>query len=197
MKVGNFLLVLGTPGVGKSELSRNLGKRLGLDVIELGRVVIENKLYNRFDPRTRSYEIDERRVREYLVSSIGEKDLVVATHSVGRSFQPRRVRLAIVLRLDPMMLYRRLRARRWTRQKAWENVESELVDVCLEEAVRLLGREKVVEIDTTRLSKSKVLSKALAAVNVKSKVSGSGVDWLSVYDPLDLEKRLRWKNSTS
>jgi adenylate kinase len=197
LKTGNFLLVLGTPGVGKSDLSRSLGKRLGLDVIELGRVVRENKLYNRFDPSTRSYEIDERRVRKYLVNSIGKNDVVIATHSVGRAFPPRRVRLAIVLRLDPVVLYRRLRARGWTRRKAWENVESELVDVCLEEAVRLLGREKVVEVDTTNLSQSNVLSRALDAVNVKNKFSWSGVDWLSVYDPLDLEKRLRWKNSTS
>src|SRR6266571_1912778 len=108
--MSNFLLVLGTPGVGKSELSRHLGKRLGLDAIELGRVVREKKLYKRFDPRTRSYEIDERRVRDYLVNGIGEKDVVIATHSLGRAFQPRRVRLAIVLRLDPVILYRRLRA---------------------------------------------------------------------------------------
>ncbi len=178
-------------------MSRNLGKQLGLDVIELGRLVRENKLYKRFDPRTLSYEIDERRVRDYLEGSVRKKTVVVATHTVGRSFRPRRVRLAIVLRVDPVILYRRLRARRWTRQKAWENVESELVDVCLEEAVRLLGRKKVVEIDTTNLSKSKVLSTALAAVNVKNKFSAFRVDWLSVYDPLDLEKRLRWKNSTS
>src|SRR6266540_1954132 len=195
--MSSLLLVLGTPGVGKSELARELGRKLGLDVIDLGRLVREKKLYKRFDRRTKAYEIDERRVKDYLQSNIGKRGVVIATHSVGSAIPPNMVRLAIVLRLDPVTLYRRLRARRWTRQKAWENVESEIVDVCLVEAVRLLGKKKVVEIDTTNLTPSKVLSRALVAVNVKRKFTRSRVDWLSIYDPLDLEKRLRWKNSTS
>ena len=191
------VVVLGTPGVGKSELAHGLGRQLGLDVIDLSRLVKKKRLYKRFDKRTQSYEVDERRVRDHLRTRIGKQGAVIATHSIGRSIPLGMVRLAIVLRLDPVKLYRRLRARRWTRQKAWENVESELIDVCLEEAVRLLGRARVVEIDTTSLTPSKVLLRALDAVNVKRKQFRSQVDWLSVYDPLDLEKKLRWKNSTS
>ena len=183
--------------MGKSELAHGLGGQLGLDVIDLSRLVKKKRLYKRFDERTRSYEVDERRVRDYLRTRIGKRGVVIATHSIGRSIPPGWVRLAIVLRLDPVKLYRRLRARRWTRQKSWENVESELIDVCLEEAVRLIGRDRVVEIDTTSLTPAKVLLRALDAVNVKRKQFRSQVDWLSVYDPLDLEKKLRWKNSTS
>ena len=191
------VVVLGTPGVGKSELARGLGGQIGLEVIDLSRLVKKKRLYKRFDKRTRSFEVDERRVRDYLRTRIEEKGVVIATHFIGKSIPKGRVRLAIVLRLDPVTLYRRLRARRWTRQKAWENVESELVDVCLEEAVRLLGRDRVVEIDTTSLTPAKVLLRALDEVSVKRKPFRYRVDWLSVYDPLELEKKLRWKNSTS
>ena len=194
--MNGVFLVLGTPGVGKSRLARSLGRQLGLEVIELGRLVKEEKLYKRFDIRTKSYEIDEKRVRHYLQNNTSKRGVVIATHSVGKTVASKRVRLAIVLRLDPVSLYRRLRARGWTGQKAWENVESEIVDVCLEEAVRLFGIAKVVEIDTTKLTPSNVLSKALEAVNIKRKFPRPRVDWLSVYDPLDLEKNLRWKNST-
>ncbi len=196
--MNTIVLVLGTPGVGKSKLGRSLARQLDRGFVDLGLLVRQERLYKRFDQRTKSYEIDERRVRDYIQDEFGQKrNIVIATHSIGRSIPSKKVRLAIVLRLDPVKLYRRLRARRWTRQKAWENTECELIDVCFEEAVRVFGKERVVEIDTTNLSHSRVLSMALAAVNVKRKFPEAHVDWLSVYDPLNLEKRLRWKSSTS
>ena len=191
------LLILGTPGVGKSKLAHSLGQKLGMKLIDLGPTVRSKKLYNRYDARTKSYVIDEGRVKAYLRDQLRGQEIIVATHIIDRLIPAKAVRLAIVLRLDPVKLNRRLRARGWTERKVWENIESELIDVCLEEAVRTFGKEKVVEIDTTMLTGSMVLSRAMAAVNLKRKAGRFLVDWLSRYDPVVLEKKLRWKNSTS
>ncbi len=195
--MSRLLLVLGTPGVGKSTAARSLAKKLGLQLVEVGALVKREKLYQRFDKGTKSYVMDEERVRRRLQALISYKDAIITTHSVGLTILPRWVRLAIVLRLDPMVLYYRLRAKRWRRQKAWENMESELVDVCLEEAVRLFGRDKVFEIDTTSKSPSRVVSEALKIVKGETRVSRLQVDWLSTYDPVALGRKLGWKNSTS
>ena len=191
------LLILGTPGVGKSKLAISLGQKLGMEYIDLGPVVRSKKLYKRYDARTRSYVIDEGRVKAYLRGRLHDNQAVIATHFIDQLIPPRRVNLAIVLRLDPIILSRRLKARDWAERKVWENTESELIDVCLEEAVRVFGKKKVVEIDTTRLEGTTVLSRAMAAVNLKRKTGRFRVDWLSKYDPVILEKKLRWKNSTS
>ncbi len=190
----SVLLVLGTPGVGKSTLARNLALKLGLRMVDLQELVREEKLYKGFHRGSSSYVIDEDRVKRHLKSFVREKDVVIATHSVGGTISPRSVRLVIVLRLDPVILYHRLRAKRWTRRKAWENVESELVDVCLEEAVRLFGREKVFEIDTTSKSSTRVLSEALRTVRGRTRDSRLKVDWLSTYDPVALGRRLGWRS---
>ena|SRR2546427_1019380 len=191
------LLILGTPGVGKSKLAISLGQKLGMESIDLGPVVRSKKLYKRYDARTRSYVINEGRVKAYLRGRLHDNQAVIATHFIDRLIPHSSVSLAIVLRLDPIILSRRLKARGCAERKVWENTESELIDVCLEEAVRAFGKEKVVEIDTTKLTGTMVLSRAMAAVNLKRKTGRFRVDWLSKYDPVILEKKLRWKNSTS
>ena len=184
------LLILGTPGVGKSKLALSLSRKLGMEFIDLGPLVRSKKLYKRYDARTESYVIHEGRVKTYLRSRLHDNQAVIATHFINQLIPPGSVSLAIVLRLDPIILSRRLKARGWTERKVWENTESELIDVCLEEAVRAFGKEKVVEINTSRLTGAKVLSRAMAAVNLKRKTGRFRVDWLSKYDPVILREKL-------
>src|SRR5260370_35470458 len=57
--------------------------------------------------------------------------------------------VAIVLRLDPVILAKRLHERNWPKLKIWENVESEMIDVSLYDSLKVLGKTKVLEIDAT------------------------------------------------
>jgi adenylate kinase len=122
---------------------------------------------------------------------------VVATHFVGKMVQPSWVKLAIVLRLDPTVLYRRLRRKGRTKRSAWENAESELVDVCLIEAVSSLGKRKVFEIDTSSKPQSQIVSEALKIVAGKRRNAKPSVNWLNHYDPISLWRNLGRRNSTS
>ena len=93
------------------------------------------------------------------------------------------------MRLDPVLLWRRLRARGWSRSKTWENVESELLDICYFDAVRALGRRRVFEIDTTGRSKLRILREVLGLIEKTPKKHALRVDWLSIYDPVELGRR--------
>ena len=179
----------GTPGVGKSRLAQELSRREGYKFVDLSQVVKTERLYTRFDRKRGSYVLDEAKLRRRLENlSRSSKKIVIASHSVGRFLPKNLVRCALVLRLDPVILYRRLRARGWTHRKAWENTEAEIVDVSLQESLRLLGRRRVTEIDTT---KKPVLQVYNEARTILSK-SGSGrigqVNWLALYDPVELER---------
>ena len=172
-------------------MAESLSKKWGFKLIELNRLIRKEKLYTRFDRVRRTYVVDEVKLRRRLEAlSRSSERIVLPTHLVGRFLPKASVKLALVLRLDPIILYERLRARRWTKRKAWENAEAEILDVCLRDSRRLLGPRKVYEIDTTRKSAAEVYKEALRAL-LRGRTGRSGVvNWLSRYDPLELERTL-------
>ncbi len=188
-----IILVTGTPGVGKTELARRLAKEIGSDYLTLSEIVKKERLHKGFDKSTRSYIMDERRVHnrlKYYFTMHADKEIVIDTHSVGSFLPVRRGMIALVLRLDPLVLYKRLRARKWSKRKAWENVEAELIDVSLFEASKLLGRERVYEIDTTGKTRSVVQREALEILSEGRRWHSGRTNWLERYDPVLLYRRI-------
>ncbi len=190
-------IITGTPGVGKSTLSRALARRLGAQFVDLGELVKAERLDVGFDRSRGSLIIDEKRVREHLAAMLdGSGKVVVASHAVGHIVPRRADSFAIVLRLDPVLLYRRLLRKGWTKSKIWENVESELLDVCYFDAAQTLGAKRVFELDTGTWSRSRVLQEALKILRGK-RGQMPRVNWLSKYDPIVLERKLIWRNISS
>ncbi len=184
------IVITGTPSVGKTTLARRLARELDLQLVDVGELVKRKGLHTGYDITTAAYVIDERRLRSMLRKTLGTES-VLATNYLGGIIESGSASLVLVLRLDPAALYARLRGKGYALRKAWENVEAELLDVCYFDAVKLLGRRRVFEIDTTGKSKSRVMKEALRIVQRKSKGSRRRVDWLRVYDPILLGRRLR------
>jgi len=187
----NILLITGTPGVGKSSLARALSKRGGYELVDPNKLVKNEKLYTRFDRTSKSYVVDEDKLRRRLqdLSRDSEKKITIPTHLVGRAIPRASVKLVLVLRLDPLILFTRLRARGWTRKKALENVEAEILDTSLQESLSLLGRRRIYEIDTTGKTCASVYRDALRAL-AKGEGRSGEVNWLAAYDPIELRRRL-------
>jgi adenylate kinase len=189
--LASLVLVTGTPGVGKTALAKSLMQNSGFKLIELNRLIRKEKLYIHYDMARKTYVIDEKKLRRRLeLLSRSSEKIVLPTHLIGGFLPKASVKLALVLRLDPVVLYKRLRTRGWTKQKAWENTEAEILDVSLQESRSLLGPSKVYEIDTSRKSASAIYEEALRALS-RPRVSKLGVvNWLARYDPIELKRRL-------
>ena len=182
-----LILITGTPGVGKSILASKLSKKLDCQQVDISTLVRTKELYTRVDKKRRTLVADERRLTSAVSKIIHENKnrcLVISTHFLGGYLPTRQVKYCFVLRLHPEKLRERLALRRWSPSKIRENVEAELIGVCQFEAVALLGRKRVHEIDTTGKSSNRVLREVSNLVDGKKKDIGNAgvVDWLETYD---------------
>lgn len=191
--MAEIIIITGTPGVGKTRLARVLSRRMRWAFLDLGTLVKSEKLYSRFDRKDRSYVMDEHRVHQRLTRLFAEgadQGLIVEAHTLG-SYLPMRPEMrAIVVRLDPTILARRLKARNWPRRKIWENVEAELIDLSVYESARLLGRDRVCQIDSSHKRIGELLSEAAKLIRRQRWMAEEGPDWLASYDPFELRKRI-------
>lgn len=170
-------------------MSRRLAAELGLEHLDLGDLVRKKRRFSGYDKERGAFIVDERAVQG-VVGRLAVEGFVFSTHFVGSMLPPSAVRKCLVLRLDPVVLFRRLRARGWTRAKSWENAESEMIDVSYSDAVVKLGRAKVSEVDTTGKSRAKVFRDALEVLSGRAGGARRGrVNWLKAYDPVELARR--------
>jgi adenylate kinase len=141
---GHFVLaVTGVPCTGKTTLCRRLGPALGADVMDLNRLVEDERLYCGIDPERDTRIVDVNKLRMRVSKSIGDNTILdgLLSHRLGATH-------VLVLRCDPMLLAKRMRRRGYSRGKISENVEAEYSGVILAESLDVCGN--VYEADGTR-----------------------------------------------
>jgi len=164
--------VTGTPGTGKTTATDLL--ETDLDVIHLNEIIKSEGFSTGTDEERGSLVADMDALEEWLE---GRNDYLVESH-LAHNFEADRV---VVLRAHPDTVVSRLRERGDTDAKAYENAESEALDVVLSEAVHHHGTETVYEIDTTDREPGEVAAEISAVVDGEREPSAgtvSYVDWV-------------------
>ena len=135
----------GTPGTGKTSVSKFLEKYRHVKVIHLNDVIKENHLYTEIDEKRDSVIADMELIREYIEKTVEEeeKEITILESHLSHYIAD----IAIVLRLYPPELEMRLKKRGYSEEKIKENFEAEALDVILVEASEWC--KKVFEVDTT------------------------------------------------
>jgi adenylate kinase len=173
-----LLLLTGTPGTGKSTLSKLLVQKLSGRLIEINQLVEDKKLYTGHDLDKGYLEVDldalEKELQE-IVTKSPEKDSWIIVEGHLSHFFPN-AELVLVLRTNPRVLEERLSRRGWLEAKIRENLEAEALDVCTWEAFHIHG-DNVQELDTSTINPEKAVKIVLEIIKGEKSFSVGNVDF--------------------
>ncbi|MEB3786681.1 MAG: adenylate kinase family protein [Desulfurococcales archaeon] len=182
-----IIIVTGTPGTGKTSVSKRLSKDLHCIYINTSELALKHGAVHK-DPTGRNTtvikeEVLIKEIRQVVNNSLG-KCVVIDSHYPGileflKKYDP----LVIVLRTIPETLIERLEERGWGRNKVLENAEAELLGIVDQEARSVFSR--VYSIDTTGKSVDETLKIIYRLIEDPYRIGGKleePIDWLEKLD---------------
>lgn len=183
------ILITGTPGVGKTTVSRLFASKMDAVYINLAELVKREKLISGVDKARGTLIADTdkvwKRVQEIIKSS--ECDVIVDGHYAIDVVAAEAVYIVFVLRRDPSELKNIMETRGFRGSKLWENLAAEILDVCLWDAVSAYGSDMVCEIDVSGKGIEEVVKDLTSMLEERKKCRVGIVDWLG---KLEKEKKL-------
>ncbi len=174
------IVIAGVPGVGKSTVADAVAERLEYPVIGVSELAVkEGALLGRDEERDTDI-VDLPRLKEKIteVISATEGPIIVEGHYAYDVVPSDLVSHALVLRRAPWVLKEELRERGYSEEKTRENVEAELLDVPLVEAIEALGSDLVCEADTTSRTPEETVDEVLGILEGSIPCRRNLVDWL-------------------
>jgi adenylate kinase len=184
------LVITGNPGVGKHTTAVELRKVLGLVVIDINDLAVQDHAFLQMP----NPEIDSRKIARIIESKLTEsKRSVVVGHLAPYVLKKEWIDLTIVLRKSPYAIVSTLENRKYSAEKIRENVASEILGIIMYDSVQCFGKDKIAELDTTQSTPAEICEKIILTINGKTSRKIGVVDWLSlVYERGDVGRFLEY-----
>lgn len=160
-----MLAITGTPGVGKTTVAKILEKR-GYRVGSVNEIA---KKYGCIEEEEGELVVDIKKLRESF-----SEDLDFIEGHLSHYLADR----CVVLRCNPLTLKERLKSKGWDEEKILENLEAELIDQILIEALDVCS--EVHEIDTTRMTPEELADLIEKIYRGELKLGYGRIDWILV-----------------
>ena len=142
------IIVSGTPGTGKTFLSKGLARALKFRYVNIKKIISRNRLKEKYDRKRRSWIVDERKLKKAIEEIIkkSKESLVIDSH-LSHFINPKLIDLCIITKCNLKTLEKRLKKKGYNKDKIRENLDCEIFDICLNEAKE--KGHKIVIADTT------------------------------------------------
>jgi len=179
------ILVTGTPCIGKTTVSKRLATDLDALYVNLTELAEKENLTAGQDEKRKTAIINETKMRQKIreiIRTTGKPAVLIDGHYAS-SVTPRAVVTKVfVLRRNPVELKQMMENRGFKGQKLWENLASEILDVCLVEALRAYKKEKVCELNVTGQTIETVVKDVLAILQGRKNCCVGQIDWLGLLE---------------
>jgi adenylate kinase len=167
------VLITGTPGTGKTTLASMIVERLNggssdnndddddhNDVvvakhINVGEIVQTHQFYDGHDSELDTHILDEDKLIDYLdpIFDDAQNDSIscITDYHICTVFPERYFDLILVLRTNTEVLYDRYVERKYNDKKRTDNIQSEIMQIILEEAMESYESEIVYEVSSNTI----------------------------------------------
>ncbi len=153
------IVLTGSPGTGKTTLSKIIAEKLGLELISIKEFVEDNNLLN-------GIEVDVQELKKAFEYLNDADDFLIEGHLACEIKIP--ADFIFVLRSDPERLRELYRERGYDDEKIKENLLAEMLDYCTQKSEKNYGR--VLEVDTTARSIDETVAVIIDAVRNNKEV---------------------------
>ena len=190
------ILISGTPGCGKTSVSKAISKLINAKIISLNELAISNKFSFDYDKERKTYIVDFEIFLPYILKKINEikknnpQFLIIESH-FSDIIPNKLIDYVFILRCDPDELIRRLKDKEYDIKKIMENVQAEILGNCVNYFLQKNLDSLLLEIDTTNLNINDVTKIIVNIVEEKKDIEKyriGKVDWL---EKLFQEDRLK------
>lgn len=175
------ILISGTPCVGKTSIARHLTPRLDALYVNLTDLATHENLILGKDKERNTTIVDEvkmkRRINQIITKS-DKQNVIIDGHYAVNVVPKKLVTRVFVLRRDPVELRKFMTNSNYSDRKLNENLASEILDVCLIDALNAVGATKVCELNVTGKTVEETSEEILSLIDDPSKCVVGIVDWL-------------------
>ena len=142
-------IVSGSVASGKTTLAKLLAKKYHAIHINVSELAKDFKLYSSYNKKLKAYNVNINKLNKFLINLIknSKNNLVLDSH-LSHYLPSKYVDLCYITKCDIKILKNRLIKRKYSKEKIRENLDAEILDVCLMEALE--NKHKVKIIDTTK-----------------------------------------------
>ncbi len=151
------IIITGTPCTGKTIYSKKLAKKLSYDYLDANKIIKAEKLYESYDRKNKCFVVDIKKLNKFLIKLIQKKSKekiksksqkenktkersksrrIIIDFHLSHYLPSKYVDKCIVMRCDPKILRKRLEKRGYSKRKVEENLQAEIMEICLQEAVK-------------------------------------------------------------
>ena len=148
------IIISGSVGTGKTTLSKQISDKQGYPILNITHFIKQKHLSQGYDKKRKCEIIDIKRLNKEILKEIKKvkkqnnpKAIIIDSH-LSHHLPKKYIDLCIITKCDIKILEKRLKKRKYSKAKIRENIDVEILDLCLIEAKQ--AGHRIVVIDTTK-----------------------------------------------
>ena len=153
------IIITGTPGTGKTTLAKFLAKKLKFKLLEVNKIIDQEKICEAYDQENDCKIIDIKKLNQSLIKIIKDsKDNLIMESHFSHKLPKIHVNLCLVTRTELKTLHQRLKKRSYSPKKIRDNLDAEIFDLALTEAQET-GHNILIIDNTKKINKEELIQK--------------------------------------